>query len=189
MPRCSLPVRCDQGQRATAGSSGQTLPLHPSLTHLMSISRRPSPWSTVMVCTASRASSCSGEQCAARAQGSCKGSLALKHHPASSMLAGGSVQAPLLGWFASCCWAATSRMLRLGKQCGTAGTSRSYSAGRLPAPRPRHPLPTAMSDPKRMVNLVPMQLFTMLSICCRSFVSMGKEISSTIFTASSSART
>lgn len=46
-----------------------------------------------------------------------------------------------------------------------------------------------MSEPKRCVNLVPMQELTMLSICWRSAVSMGKAASSTILTASSSART
>lgn len=39
-----------------------------------------------------------------------------------------------------------------------------------------------------LVNLVPMQLLTTLSICCLSLVSMGKAILSTILSASSRAR-
>ena len=46
---------------------------------------------------------------------------------------------------------------------------------------------TAMRLPNRAVYLVPMQLLTILSICSRSWVSMGNASSSTMLTASSSA--
>ena len=45
--------------------------------------------------------------------------------------------------------------------------------------------PTAISEPKRCVNLVAMQLLTTFSISARLLMSMGKDIPSMILIASS----